>query len=153
MVSIERSVSRNSEEKWGKLVAFARAHPIVAYDDDLKKEFVKVGRAGLKELAQALESTKIVEKCEISYNKGGIAVSGDFHLRGDFKEGFSFDLFFNLDGFNSAICYRRTKGKTDYTGFDNRWLDWRNADLVNVARRIFLLEYKQQEEVLPQGLT
>jgi hypothetical protein len=152
MVSTKRSISCNSEEKWRKLVGFAKAHPIIAYDDDLKKEFVRTGKAALKELAQTLESTNIVENCEISYNKGGIAVSGDFHLKGDFKEGFSFDLFFNLDGFNSAICYRRTKGKTDYTGFDNRWISWDSADLINMVRRILLLEQKQQEEALPQGL-
>lgn len=56
MVSTKRSISCNSEEKWRKLVGFAKAHPIIAYDDDLKKEFVRTGKAALKELAQDRKS-------------------------------------------------------------------------------------------------
>lgn len=108
--------------KWEELNNFCiLTEGNVAYNDELKKKFQTKGKAALKQLAEALEATDKVENCSIDYSKGGIAVSGDFHLRGDFAgDKGSFDLFFNCDGCLNHITYRKTKNQKDYSGDHNR---------------------------------
>jgi len=124
---------------WRRLWDFLQAHEGIAYNSDLKRKFTLAGRAALRELSKQLEETGKVTNCKIDYNKGGIAVSGDFHLRGDFKDGGAFDLFFNLDGFSRYYTYRKTTSQKDYTGGHNINLRF-EADLPDVMRAILLLQ-------------
>lgn len=111
--------------KWDELNNFCiLVDGNIAYNDELKKKFQTKGKAALKQLAEALEATEKVKHCNISYSKGGIAVSGDFHLRGDFDSDGAFDLFFNCDGFCRYMTYRKTKNKSDYTGDFNRQINF-----------------------------
>jgi hypothetical protein len=105
--------------KWGQLAEFMIIHKNISHNAFLKTKFQRLGRAALRELSKALEETGRVVNCKVSYNKAGIACSGDFHLRGDFVDGGSFDFFFNLDGFNQYFTYRKTSSQKDYTGEQN----------------------------------
>ena len=108
---------------WQELTDFVNAHPRIMYNDGLKTKFKNKGRKALLELADHLEATGVAQNCEYSYNKGGIAVSGDHALRGQFVEHpkIFFHIFFNLDGFGTFIVYRTTKGMEDYSGGPNHF--------------------------------
>ena len=126
--------------KWEELNNFLiTTNGSIAYDDELKKKFQGKGKSALRQLRQTLEYTGKVLNCDIHYNKGGIAVSGDFHLRGDFaEERGSFDLFFNCDGFCNYMTYRKTKNQKDYIGDHNRQIRF-GTPLEDVLARILLL--------------
>ena len=129
--------------KWQQLIEFIIIHETIAYEDTLKKKFQTLGRAALRDLVKKLYESGKVVNCKIDYNKGGIAVSGDFHLRGDFVDGGSFDFFFNMDGFNRFFTYRRTKNQKDYTGDVNLNIPFVDATVEKVADRIVLLAPKK----------
>ena len=130
---------------WIKLQRLYKTWATTKWDGDYAKipkdEFRKVGRTALNEIAGALKATGFVSNCKVDYNPGGIAVSGDFHLRGDFNEGGSFDLFFNIDrigGDSLQICYRKTKNQKDYTGGRNHWTKFSNSaeDIVELILQL-----------------
>jgi hypothetical protein len=89
----------------------------VSYNEDLKAEFKKLGRAALKEIGNSLQSNGVISSFVVDFNPGGIAVSGDHHLRALYPSGGGFDLFFSLG--LDFLVYRRTTGMTDYTGERN----------------------------------
>jgi hypothetical protein len=107
--------------KWQNLQKFKNNTESMRGFDFPKETFQRMGRAALKELASLLEGSGYVSNCKIDYNKAGPACTGDFHLRGDFNAGGSFDLFFNLDRIcgSQDICYRLTDNQKDYTGKRN----------------------------------
>lgn len=131
--------------KWETLNEFCLDTKSVAYNEELKAQFQRVGKAGLKEFAIALEATGRVKNCKLDYNKAGIACSGDFHVRGDFSEGGSFDFFFNLDGFNRFFTYRKTTNQRDYTGGRNIYMPF-GTSLEDAVEDICLLNKKQNTD-------
>lgn len=126
---------------WAKLMRFRLENPTISYDEEKKKRFKKLGRTALTEIAHKLERTHLVKNCHLDYNPGGIAVSGDWHLRGDFVHGGSFDFFFNFDGFSNCAIYRKTKSQTDYTGERNNPLPF-DVSADYAARCILALDTK-----------
>lgn len=137
---------KTKQSKWGSLTEFMIIHDNIGYNAELKEKFTKLGRAGLKELAVELEKTNQVKCCTMSYNKAGIACSGDFHLKGDIlvdsSKTCAFDFFFNLDCGNRFFTYRRTLHKEDYTGLVNHQVPF-TATIEDVVRRILLLGNSQ----------
>jgi hypothetical protein len=125
--------------KWNQLKEFLDVYSSVAYNENNKEKFKKTGRAALKEIAKKLEEKGIAKNLAVYYNPGGIAVSGDHHLKGDLVKGGSFDLFFNLDFSGQRFfTYRKTKNQQDYTGDRNRQIPF-EADAPTVIKHIELL--------------
>jgi hypothetical protein len=101
------------------------------YNNDAKEHFGRTGKRALKELAQKLG----LKDSEVSYNKGGVAVSGDLHLKGMFDDQHGFDLFFNKDFShpgNKNICIRRIKNFKDYQGGVNNWIT--EDELIDIPK-------------------
>ena len=95
----------------------------VGYNDPAKKEFIRLGRKFVKELLIELELAGI-PNIENDYNKAGIAVSGEFTVRGLFSpspdEG-GFYLHLEISPLGSDFgFYRATKGLKDFSGGRNR---------------------------------
>lgn len=90
----------------------------VSYDMEKKKKFRQLGQKYLKSVRRRLEHK--IEDCRISYNPGGIAVSGDHSLYAVFKNGKGACMFFNHDGFGSFVTFREIEHLKDYSGGMNR---------------------------------
>ena len=111
---------------------------------EFKKQFKATGTKALKEVKAALERTGRVKHVVHYYAKGGPAVSGDLHLKGDFVSGGSFDMFFNFDGFCSYITYRKTRNQMDHVGDLNRQMTF-DMDVEEIVKRIILLNDPKYE--------
>lgn len=102
-------------KKMNVLVEFIKQNPSVSYNEELKKEFARKGRAALKEFSNLFPGNPV----EIYYNKAGIASSGDFHFKVMNNPSQGVELFFNLDPFGSYVTFRTITSFTDYTGGQN----------------------------------
>lgn len=127
--------------KWSNLQKFIDNTKGMHGYDFPKETFQRIGRAALKELSLLLENSGYVSNCKIDYNKAGPAVTGDFHLRGDFNAGNSFDLFFNLDHIcgREELCYRKTKNQKDYSGEQNNYISL-SEPVHKIATAILMLK-------------
>jgi hypothetical protein len=106
-------------KKDSKLWEFIANEPQgISYDMEKKKKFRQLGHAFLKSVRRRLENK--IEDCRISYNPGGIAVSGDHSLYAVFKNGKGACVFFNYDGIGSFVTFREIKHLKDYSGGMNR---------------------------------
>ena len=100
----------------------------LSYNYELQQEFEKLSKAALRELAKQLP---FVES-KVSFNKGGIAVSGDAHLMGMFENGTGLYITINAPwGGGNAMnfLYRTIKPMKDYTGGMNNYMS--DSDIVN----------------------
>lgn len=93
-------------------VEFIKKNPSVGYNEELKAEFARKGKAALKEFSSMFPGLPV----EINYNKAGIAMSGDFHFKVMLTPEKGVDCFFNLDAFGSCLTYRTIKSFKDYSG-------------------------------------
>lgn len=118
MTSFEKSVK--------ELQAFIQRrgfYPFTSEDERViyKTEFKKIGTRFLRETAKELK----LAACTISYNKAGIAVSGDHSLIGMTDRGAGIYISFNADKIsheeNTFFLYRTVKHIKDYSGGPNRW--------------------------------
>jgi hypothetical protein len=100
------------------LLRFVQLTRSACYDSttELKNEYKRLGRKILKELAANLN---IATNCDIRFNPGGIACSGDHTLHGD-------NIYVALhDNIGSGwFYYRSCKGRQDYCGGQNRIVTW-----------------------------
>ena len=81
-------------------------------DAERKAEFKRLSMKLLRAVAKVVGG-------KVSFNPGGIAVSGDASLHSE-----TLHLFFNADGIGSpmlGICGRTCKGASDNQGGPNRW--------------------------------
>lgn len=127
-------------KKIKEFVAFTQKHKSISYNEELKKKFKSLGRSALKEV---LNSIGPVVESEISYNPGGIAVSGDFHLKVMFAPNQGVDVFFNLDGFGNYITYRCIKELKDYSGGCNQNIPFEKLLDLNNLSAMFINESKK----------
>lgn len=83
-----------------------------------KHDFEVNGKRFLKYIAIALG---IDDACDIRFNPGGNGVSGDCSLHGE-----HIYIHFNADflGGDRSILYRTCKGRKDYAGGGNRYIEW-----------------------------
>ena len=97
-------------------------------DSAAKAVFHRTSKVVLKALAQAMglkEGTY-----DIRSNMGGIAVSGEITLHGE-------DLYVQFSQYDMGILYRSCKGRQDYSGGANQWMQWHGLnDLYQAARTI-----------------
>ncbi len=87
---------------------------IHAYEGYSKANFKRLGTKYLKMIAKRLGCTE-----KVSWNPGGIAVSGDIILHTE-------HLYVNMSqcGLGMGFMYRSCKGIKDYTGGTNHWMQW-----------------------------
>lgn len=102
-----------------QLVRFVALTRAACYNYENKKEYQRLGRRILKEIAEKLNLKK--GEFDIRFNPGGIACSGDHVLHSD---KIYLALHDNI-GFGS-FYYRTCKGRKDFTGGYNRNVAWRD---------------------------
>ena len=103
----------------------------ISYDEFAKSEFKRNGLAALRALVGELP----FKKFEVSFNPGGIAVSGDLTLHGMFEDGRGIYLNINQHCWNGdkVSCYcRAVTSMKDYTGKRNVWL--KDTDLLDIEK-------------------
>lgn len=103
------------------------------YNQDFKEKFKKEGKKAMREVAEALE----LKEYDISFNPGGIAVSGDLRLMGMWSEGNGIYISMNKDFPGASwgqILYRRIKHMKDFTGGTNNW--YKFSDMFDLQKFI-----------------
>jgi hypothetical protein len=93
----------------------------LSYNEALKAQFKKLSTSFLRALAKQLPFT---EK-KVSFNAGGIAVSGDAHLMGMFNNGIGLYITINEANFSCDsmnFLYRTIKDMKDYSGGPNNYM-------------------------------
>ena len=104
----------------------------LSYNAELKDEFKRKSTAFLRALAKSLP---LIES-KVSFNPGGIAVSGDAHLTGMFDNGTGIYITINDSVFGDRkmnFLYRTIKHMKDYTGGSNNYMsdsDCEDFDVV-----------------------
>ena len=97
------------------------------YDDARKEKFKEIGKRFVWDIFLALrELTNKELPHKISFNAGGIAVSGDHHLKVMFSEDKGVHLFFGAEMPHLGMCYRSIKSLDDHTGGPNHWYKFEN---------------------------
>jgi hypothetical protein len=86
----------------------------LSYNEQNKKEFHRVGKKVLKQIAEAMGLSK--DNYDIRSNMGGIAVSGEVMLFSD-----SLHIYIQQGSFED-IMYRHVSNRKDYTGDTNCWM-------------------------------
>lgn len=105
------------------------------YDETFKAMFHARAKAYLRKIAKMLNLAP--GTYEIRTNKGGIAVLGETTLHSD-------TLYVQLGGSvaNTSFYYRACKGRKDYTGGRNHWVEYdRLPDWDYVVRAFQSVSY------------
>lgn len=92
-------------------------HSLSYCDPKLKSEFHRIGKKELKAVADALGLKP--GEYEIRSNKGGIAVSGEVTLHGEWIYVQVSESVFS--GRHMEVLYRTCEGRKDYTGGHNHF--------------------------------
>lgn len=104
------------------------AQTFAGYAEAPKADFHRLAKKYLKEIAEAMRLEP--GDFEIRSNKAGIACLGEVTLHSN-------NLYVQLGGSlpNTQFYYRTVKGKKDYTGGRNIWMDYeRLLDPYSVAQ-------------------
>lgn len=97
-------------------------HTELSYNYDNKEAFRKAGQQALRALAKEMGFTEQ----RVSFNPGGIAVSGDHSMYGMFSEGEGVVLYISQGSFRDKAGYcRHIKSLKDYSGGANVWIEKR----------------------------
>jgi len=94
----------------------------LSYNAQLKAQFKTLSMAYLRKLKSELQFTE----CKVSFNAGGIAVSGDAHLMGMFSNGIGVYITINESWNNRnsmTFLFRTIKNMKDYTGGPNNYFN------------------------------
>lgn len=89
----------------------------VGYNEEAKEMFGKHAKAYLKKLAKELGISG-----PVSWNKGGIAGSGDISLKGMFNSGNGVYVLISYPNWH-GIMFRSIKDANDSTGGPNQWFN------------------------------
>ena len=114
-----------------ELVHLATNVPL-SYNAENKARFHKLGKKFLGQVAKALNLP--LGTYDIRSNMGGIAVSGEITLHTD-------TLYVQLSkgSITNRFFYRSCKGRKDYTGGSNQWMDWNQLLNFNETVELFRL--------------
>lgn len=104
----------------------------LSYNHGAKERWHRLARQLAKALAAKLGLNK--GEYDIRYNRGGIAVSGETYLHAN-------DIYIQIDvscfGPSRGFMYRSCKGQKDYTGGQNRWMQFDELlDLGKAAAKL-----------------
>lgn len=115
------------------------------YNESFKEKFKEIGTKAMEELARILE----LKEYRVSFNPGGIAVSGDLILMGMWSEGNGVYISMNKDFPDRPwgdVLYRHIKHMEDYTGGPNNYLKFKLLGNSRVLRsKIFALRKNYHE--------
>lgn len=106
----------------------------LSYNPRNKQEFKVVGTRVMKELAKLLD----LKESRVSFNPGGIAVSGDLSLMGMWEEGRGIYVHISGKGITETIMYRTIKHMKDFSGGHNRWM--KSDTLLDLPRFVEILK-------------
>jgi hypothetical protein len=125
---------KTNQINFPRLVSLARS---AGYNEENKAAFRKQSMASLRVIAKELQLLK--GEFSISFNPGGIAVSGDATLHHN-------SFYLNIG--DSGVFWRTCKGQKDYTGGRNRWVVGfgTNTPIDSLIREI-------QRDCFPAGFT
>jgi hypothetical protein len=102
----------------------------LGYNLTNKALFHSQGKRIAKDIANALNLPE--GSYDIRSNPGGIAVSGEITLHG-----VNIYIQFSQSPFTKGFMYRTCKGRKDYTGGPNKWIQWNELkDFDNVIRKL-----------------
>ncbi len=118
------------EKKLAQLYNFMNANgKELGYNHELQQKFQQISMAFLRALKKELPFTE----CKVSFNPGGIAVSGDAHLMGMFENGIGLYITINDSCFSERklnFLYRTISHMKDYSGGPNNYMT--NEQMQNV---------------------
>ncbi len=104
----------------GQFIRLAQG-PYLGYNDAGKAKFHRQARKLATMVAERLGLTDY----DIRFNAGGIAVCGETTLHAE-----NIYIQFSQSVSGLGFMYRSCKGRTDYTGGPNQWMQWAQlADL------------------------
>lgn len=115
-----------------KLASLMISKEKAQYNESFKERFREIGIKAMEELARILE----LKEYRVSFNPGGIAVSGDLTLMGMWTEGNGVYISMNKDFPGKPygdVLYRQIKHMADYTGGPNNYFKFellRNPKLL-----------------------
>ena len=91
----------------------------LSYNEEAKAKFLSSARRVCEAIAHELGLSR--GQYKVSINRAGIAVSGEVTLHAE-------HIYIQLgqSGLESRFMYRWCNGRTDYTGGQNRWMDFNN---------------------------
>ena len=89
----------------------------VGYDEQMKAEFGATAKRFAREVVKHMG----FKEFDISWNAGGIAVSGDVIIRGMYNDNNGAYVVISTPS-NHGIMFRTIKNMRDYTGGNNNWL-------------------------------
>ena len=107
----------------------------LGYNAPLKSEFARLAKAAAREIQSELP---FVES-KISYNKAGIACSGEVGLMGMFENGVGIYIKLDEPAFSNesiTFLYRTITGMKDYSGGSNNYMSNESIEQGTVIRRI-----------------
>jgi hypothetical protein len=107
----------------------------LSYNEKGKAKFKNISMNFLRDLAKELE---LIEP-RVSFNPGGIAVSGDATLMGMWTEDKGIYVHIS-QGPVAPIMYRTIKHMRDYTGGHNNWITFYSMDtMINIKQTMLRL--------------
>ncbi|MGV2887617.1 hypothetical protein [Paenibacillus taichungensis] len=89
----------------------------LSYNEMGKNEFKRTSTAALRQIAKDIG----LNVSKVSFNPGGIAVSGDASLYGMWEENKGIYVTISQGFGGNRIMYRTIKHMKDYTGGTNQW--------------------------------
>lgn len=126
-----------------KLAQFMKGTNL-SYNYEKKMEFKRKGLSALRALAKEMGFSE----SRVSYNEGGIAVSGDLSMYGMFSDGRGVMIQLSQGAFTAMAGYCRSiKSLDDYTGGRNNHIQ--HAELANVnGLKKTLMSISEQDVLL-----
>jgi len=127
-----------------RLIRFVQDNDL-SYNQSAKDKFKERGLQAMKRLASALK----LREFDVSFNAGGIAVSGDLHLMGMFNDNIGIYIIISKGAFNHNGCtflYRTIKNMKDYSGGGNNYFRdvVGHTEVVKTIHRMCKIDPKQQ---------
>jgi len=113
------------DKKLQRLIQIATEMQL-SYQHERKLEFHRLGKAVLKQVAQILNLPN--GSYEIRSNMGGIAVGGEVTLHGE-----NIYIQFSQSLSKGSFMFRSCKGRKDYSGGTNQWMQWKDMENLTIA--------------------
>ena len=115
------------------------------YNGAFKARFKAIGKKAMKELAVLLE----LKEHDVSFNPGGIAVSGDLTLMGMWDEGTGVYVTMNKDFPNKPwgdVLFRTIKDMRDFTGGPNQYFRFNLLQFPEALKEEVFMKLRRRVE-------
>lgn len=110
----------------------------LSYNAEGKDKFKRTSTAALRQLAKDID----LKESKVSFNAGGIAVSGDATLYGMWEENKGICVYIFQSMGSNNIMFRTIKHMKDYSGGVNQWatVEGSSADYEVFLERLLSLK-------------